>query len=79
MESESEKGTIELQHTKSESTLEVQEKAPAALVVEDVFPEGGLAAWMSVVGGFLSIGSTFGISNVFGTFDHQTWDPLKSS
>lgn len=34
--------------------------------VEDVFPEGGLSAYLAVCGSFLIIGATFGLSNCYG-------------
>ncbi|KAL4247928.1 Proton-linked Monocarboxylate Transporter [Abortiporus biennis] len=38
---------------------------------DNTFPEGGLRAWMTVLGAFLALLCTFGQLNSFGTF--QTW------
>lgn len=47
--------------TKNDAVAEAQAEEE-----EDVFPEGGRDAWLSVLGGFLAIAGSFGLSNSFG-------------
>ncbi|KAI0823271.1 MFS general substrate transporter [Trametes gibbosa] len=45
--------------------------APSVADVDSTFPDGGAAAWLTVLGAFLALFCSFGQLNSFGTF--QTW------
>ncbi|KAH9919152.1 MFS general substrate transporter [Epithele typhae] len=66
-------------HTQSSTTLSdtaVDAQSTQAHSVSSPFPDGGLHAWLTVLGAFLALFCTFGQLNSFGTFqafyaDHQ--------
>ncbi|KAL6896106.1 major facilitator superfamily domain-containing protein [Trichoderma longibrachiatum] len=62
----------------SEETMVVQEDGSAAGAV----PDGGLRAWLVVLGGFLDFAIAFGLVNSFGTFQaryESEWPWLSTS
>ncbi|KAL7279566.1 hypothetical protein ACG7TL_005966 [Trametes sanguinea] len=46
-------------------------RPPSVTDADDSFPDGGAAAWLTVLGAFLALFCSFGQLNSFGTF--QTW------
>ena len=52
-------------------SIEDAAPAPAAADADTSFPDGGAAAWLTVLGAFLALFCSFGQLNSFGTF--QAW------
>ena len=53
------------------SAADMQDAAVADADPANTFPEGGLRAYMTVVGGSLALFTTFGLSNCFGAFQAE--------
>ncbi|PCH43672.1 MFS general substrate transporter [Wolfiporia cocos MD-104 SS10] len=83
----SEPVALELHPPSDRSVNIIKDKPPSEIVVsEDTnsqpveIPDGGLQAWLSVLGGFLVLFVTFGYSNSFGVFqDYYTLKGASSS